>query len=128
MRRFNSSWAFRSGLAGVPGRETYALMLSSEMRPGEARALEWSSITFDIPAVLTIQAFSASEELGETKGKWRRNALLPDRTANQPRTWNKMSDYKTGLVFRGGTGGKETDIATKPSDDVQHPNAADAFG
>jgi integrase len=82
----------------------YALMVSSGMRPGEARALEWTSVIFDLPAVLIVQALNASEELGETKGKWRRGALLPDRTANLLRAWNKMSDYKTGFVFRSNAG------------------------
>lgn len=82
----------------------HALMVSSGMRPGEARALEWTSVIFDIPAVLVVQAFNASEELGETKGKWRRGALLPDRTAQLLRAWKKICGCKTGFVFRNDAG------------------------
>ncbi len=49
----------------------FALMVSSGMRPGEARALEWSSVILDIPAALAVQAANESEELGPTKGKWK---------------------------------------------------------
>ena len=78
----------------------FALMVSSGMRPGEARALEWPSVIFDIPAVLIVQAVDASDELGPTKGKWKRGAIIPERTAELLRRWRVLCGQDSGFVFR----------------------------
>jgi len=78
----------------------FALMVSSGMRPGEVRALEWSSVILDIPAVLIVQAIDASEHIGQTKGKERRGAIIPERTAALLRRWQKKCAQDTGFVFR----------------------------
>ena len=78
----------------------FALMVSSGMRPGEARALEWPSVILDIPAVLVVQAVNASDELGPTKGKWKRGAIIPERTAELLRRWQQECGHDSGFVFR----------------------------
>lgn len=77
----------------------FALMVSSGMRPGEARALEWQSVLLDVPAVLIVQALNASDELGPTKGKERRGAIIPDRTAELLRRWQMWCRSNSGFVF-----------------------------
>jgi len=78
----------------------FALMVSSGMRPQEARALEWSSVIFDVSGVLIVQAVKASEEIGPTKGKERRGAIVPERTSNLLRRWQEMCEQDTGFVFQ----------------------------
>ena len=78
----------------------FALMVSSGMRPGEVRALEWSSVIFDIPAVLIVRAIDASDHIGPTKGKERRGAIVPERTANLLRRRQEMCEQDTGFVFQ----------------------------
>jgi len=103
---FRAVWpAFQFGVM-------FALMVSSGMRPGEARALEWSSVLLDIPAVLVVQAVNASDELGPTKGKERRGAIIPDRTAALLQRWREMSGMDPGFVFRSIHGGFHSRKAT----------------
>ena len=78
----------------------FALMVSSGMRPGEARALEWTSVLLDIPAALVVRALNASDEIGPTKGKERRGAIIPARTAELLRRWREMCGQDSGFVFR----------------------------
>jgi integrase len=78
----------------------FFLMVTSGMRPGEARALEWSSVLLDIPAVLVLQAITASEEIGPTKGKERRGAIIPKQTADLLRRWHDTSSENESFVFR----------------------------
>jgi integrase len=79
----------------------FALMVSSGMRPGEARALEWPSVILDIPAVLIVQAVDASDHIGPTKGKEKRGAIIPERTAGLLRKWQEMCESNVGFVFYG---------------------------
>lgn len=89
----------------------FTLMVSSGMRSGEARALEWPSVIFDVPGVLVFQAVTANRKLGPTKGKERRGAIIPGWTAELLRRWQQASGQDTEFVFRSVRGGfhsKET--------------------
>jgi len=82
----------------------FTLMVSSGIRPGEARALEWSAVILDIPAVLVVQAVTGSDEIGPTKGKWKRGVIIPGRTAELLRHWQRECGRDTGFVFCGKRG------------------------
>ena len=47
-----------------------------------------------------VQAVNASDELGPTKGKWKRGAIIPERTAELLRRWQQECGHDSGFVFR----------------------------
>ena len=71
----------------------YALAVSSGMRSGELRALQWGAVIWDPGGVLVLQAITRDNIVGEPKGKSRRSILLPDRTINLLELWKTLTRY-----------------------------------
>ncbi|MCL2792688.1 MAG: site-specific integrase [Spirochaetaceae bacterium] len=72
----------------------FALMTSSGMRSGEARALQWKHVLWDMGAVLIEQGFSNSETLKSTKAGYGRGTYIPDRTITLLSDLREMTAYK----------------------------------
>jgi len=84
----------------------YALAVSSGMRSGELRALQWGAVIWNPGGVLVLQAITRDNVIGEPKGKGRRSILLPDRTIALLEWWKTLTRYSDpgDFVFAGRNG------------------------
>jgi integrase len=79
----------------------YALMVSSGLRSGEARGLQWKHIIWQIGpeesktgAVLVLQAFDSKDRLDAPKKNEKRGVILPGKTMRLLSYWNdSFPDY-----------------------------------
>jgi len=65
----------------------YTLLACTGMRVGEVCALLWRHISFEIPAVMIVQAVKADHTVGPPKNGRPRSALLPTRAVETLRWW-----------------------------------------
>jgi len=92
----------------------YFLMLSSGIRSGEARALQWQHIIWEEKGILIVQAVKADGSIGEPKANEIRGILLPQRTLELLLWWKERCVYDEPEDFishsktRGKPMGKET--------------------
>ena len=84
----------------------YALAVSSGMRSGELRALQWGAVIWDPGGVLVLQAITRDNVIGDPKGKSRRCILLPERTMALLEWWHTLTIYPNpgDFVFTGRQG------------------------
>ncbi len=75
------------------------LMLTTGMRCQEVGALTWRDIIWP-DGVLIVRAIKGDGSIGETKGRWKRAAIMPPRTAEMLRWIQRDTD----LVFPGRDG------------------------
>ena len=72
----------------------YFVMLTSGMRSGEARVLQWQHIVWDQQGILIVQAQKADKKIGEPKAKEIRAVIVPKRTIILLEWWFKQTPYK----------------------------------
>ena len=82
----------------------YALKVSSGMRSGEIRAAPWAAIIWEYSGILILRAFSDDGVIILPKGKSstpqrQRAVILPERTMNLLRWWQKETRYKDPQDF-----------------------------
>ena len=75
------------------------VMVSSGMRTGEARALQWQHILWDQGAVLIVQGLSESDILKETKAGYGRGTYIPDRVIGKLKELNNRESYTENEDF-----------------------------
>lgn len=81
----------------------FMLMVTSGIRLGETRALQWKHISWKHAAVFILQAWKADKTLGEPKAKEKRGIYLPDRTMDLLQEWKSKSifTFPDDLIFYG---------------------------
>jgi len=81
----------------------FLLMVTSGIRLGEARALMWKHIIWDLGAIFIMQAWKADKSLGEPKANEKRGIYIPTRTLTELKKWQDESIFKEpdSLVFYG---------------------------
>jgi len=86
----------------------YFLMLSSGIRSGEARALQWKHIIWEQQGILIIQAIKADGSIGEPKANEIRGIILPQRAIDLLKWWKQRCVYNEpeDFVFHSQTRGK----------------------
>ena len=86
----------------------YFLMLSSGIRSGEARALQWKHIIWKQQGILIIQAIKADGSIGEPKANEMRGIILPQRAIELLKWWKQRCVYNKpeDFVFHSQTRGK----------------------
>ena len=86
----------------------YFLMLSSGIRSGEARALQWKHIIWEQQGILIIQAIKADGSIGEPKENEIRGIILPQRAIELLKWWKQRCVYNEpeDFVFHSQTRGK----------------------
>ena len=72
----------------------YFLMLTSGIRSGEARVLQWKHIIWDQHGILIVQAQKANNAIGEPKAKEIRAVIVPMRTIALLKWWFEQTPYK----------------------------------
>jgi integrase len=81
----------------------FILLVKSEIRSGEARALSWKHILWDLGAVAILQAVKSGGTIGKPKSGEVRGIYLPDRTMDMLSAWHKETFFPEPdhLVFFG---------------------------
>ncbi len=81
----------------------YFLMLSSGIRSGESRALQWKHVIWDEQGLLIVQAIKADKSIGEPKKGEIRAILLPNRAIEVLKYWQKVSPHNLSddFIFHG---------------------------
>lgn len=69
-------------------------MLTSGIRSGEARVLQWKHIVWDQQGILIVQAQKANKAIGEPKAKEIRAVIVPKRTITLLKWWLEQTLYK----------------------------------
>ncbi len=87
----------RSELIGVWGHVKWAsmhyLMLTAGLRVGEAAALLWRHVVWDLGGLLVLQAVKGDETIGPPKSGEERSVILPDRSIEMLRAWQEETPY-----------------------------------
>ena len=86
----------------------YFLMLSSGIRSGEARALQWKHIVWKQQGILIIQAIKADGSIGDPKASEFRGIVLPQRLIELLKWWKQRCVYNEpeDFIFHSQTRGK----------------------
>ena len=92
----------------------YFVMVSTGMRSGEIRALQWKHFKEDQNGLLVVQAFKEDNTLGTTKSKEYRSVVLPDVTINLLKNWRENSLFPDDehFIFYGSFGDKPLNKTT----------------
>jgi len=69
------------------------LMLTTGMRVGEATALMWKHIVWEKRGILILQAVKADKTIGPPKSGKPRAAIIPERTLELLRKWNRITPF-----------------------------------
>ena len=88
----------------------FLLMVSSGMRSGEARALQWKHIQWEMGAILVVQGLSNSDDVKSTKSGYGRGVYVPDivfRKLSDLRNRDKYIDEEDFIFCN--TGGEPID-------------------
>lgn len=72
--KFDNVWPY------FPDGVMFATMLSAGLRSGEARALQWVDVDFELSGLYIRQAFNISMQIGPPKGQEYRAIPIPDKT------------------------------------------------
>ena len=87
----------RSELLRIWGHAKWAtihyLMLTAGLRVGEAAALLWRHIVWDIGGLLVLQAVKADVTIGPTKSGTERSVILPERSLAMLKCWQEETPY-----------------------------------
>jgi len=81
----------------------FYLMLTTGMRVGEATALKWKHIVFDLSAILIVQAVKNDNTIGTTKSGKERSVIMPGRTVELLEWWKEETLFPNNddFVFHG---------------------------
>lgn len=81
----------------------YYLMVTTGMRVGEAIALKWEHIIFEMSAVLIVQAVKNDNTIGTTKSGKERSVIIPNRTSIMLMWWKEETLFEDNqdFVFHG---------------------------
>lgn len=75
------------------------LVLTSGMRSGELRALQWSDIDWKNRGIRITKAITAENEIGQTKGKKPRGTVAPLRAFELLKKWKDLSSNQAPTCF-----------------------------
>ena len=92
----------------------FYLMLTTGMRTGEAGALRWSDVVWDIPGILILRALKADNQVSPTKNREQRGVVLPQRTIELLKWWHGKTPFReeTDYLIHGKWGDKHLNHKT----------------
>ncbi len=81
----------------------FNLLAATGIRSGEIRALRWSSVLWEMKAILVLQAVKADGTIGEPKTKAQRGIFIPNMAMDLLSDWKELTLFKDPdhLIFYG---------------------------